>query len=242
MPAMPAPERVFALFARAPRLGRVKTRLSPRFTPEEALALHVALLADSLELLRRGAAATQAAGRLYLADGELPDPEIAAPGIELRPQQGADLGERLRRAFQEALEPGPGRMVVIGSDSPQLPVQWVARAFEELESHELIIGPARDGGYYLLGVRRVHPFLFEEIPWGTSQVYRETVRRARRQGVSIASLPALDDVDVEESVARLLRELSTREAEGEADLPGRTLRLLQEWEKRGRLSRDGTRA
>ncbi len=239
---MPAPERVLALFAKAPLLGRVKTRLTPGFTPEEALALHGALLADSLELLRRGSAAAGAAGRLYLADGGLSPGEIALPaGIELRPQQGADLGERLRRAFEEELEPGPRHTIVIGSDSPHLPVAWLLRGFTELERQDLVIGPARDGGYYLLGAGRVHPFLFEGISWGSAQVYRETVRRARREGLGIASLPALDDVDVAESVERLFEELVRRKSEGEAELPETTFRLLAEWEESGRISKRGRR-
>src|SRR5262245_57170 len=98
---MSAPERVFALFARSPSLGRVKTRLTPRYTPEEALALHVALLGDSLDLLRRAAAAAGASARLYLADGPADGDGIEAPaGVEQRRQEGADLGERLRRAFE----------------------------------------------------------------------------------------------------------------------------------------------
>jgi rSAM/selenodomain-associated transferase 1 len=230
-------QRVFALFARLPALGQVKTRLTPPFTPEEALALHVALLGDSLDLLGKGAAAAGAAGRLYLSEGDLSGTGVAVPeDCEPRRQEGSDLGERLRRAFQETLEAGARQMVVIGSDCPHLPVAWVARAFEALDRQDLVIGPARDGGYYLLGAGRVHPFLFEGIPWGTAQVYRETVRRARRQGLAIASLPALDDVDVEESVTRLWSDLSRRQGEGEADLPSRTLALLGEWEKRGRIA------
>lgn len=235
---MPAPERILALFAKTPRLGRVKTRLTPPFTAEEALALHEALLADSCELLRKAAAAAGASGRLYLDEGTTGN--LRAPeGCELRRQVGADLGERLRRAFEEGLEPGPRRMVVIGSDSPHLPVAWLLRAFTDLERQDLVIGPARDGGYYLLGARRIHPFLFEGIPWGTSQVFRETVRRARREGVAIASLPALDDVDVEESVGRLFDELLRRKSEADADLPEATLRLLMAWEERGRISKRG---
>lgn len=235
---MPAPDRILALFAKTPRLGRVKTRLTPPFTAEEALALHEALLHDSCELLRKAAAAVGASGRLYLDEGTTG--KLHAPeGCELRLQVGADLGERLRRAFEAELEPGPQRLVVIGSDSPHLPVAWLLRAFADLERQDLVIGPARDGGYYLLGAGRVHPFLFEEVPWGTAQVYRETVRRARRAGLGIASLPALDDVDVEESVRRLFQELVRRKSEGDADLPEATHRLLVEWETRGRLALRG---
>ncbi|HEU5182526.1 MAG TPA: TIGR04282 family arsenosugar biosynthesis glycosyltransferase [Candidatus Polarisedimenticolia bacterium] len=237
---MPARDRTLALFARTPRLGRVKTRLTPPFTAEEALALHQALLADSCELLRRTAAAAGASIRLYLDEGTTGNLRVPE-GCELRRQEGADLGERLRRAFEEELETGARRVVVIGSDSPHLPVAWLQRAFTELERQDLVIGPARDGGYYLLGAGRVHPFLFEGIPWGSSQVYRETVRRARREGLAIASLPALDDVDVAESVGRLFEELMRRKSEGDSELPETTFRLLREWEERGRISRRGGR-
>jgi len=230
--------RALLLFARLPRLGQVKTRLTPRFSLEEALALHRALLIDSLVLLRRCGESAGAECRLYLSEaGEL-DSEIAASmnSAVLRVQSGADLGDRLHHAFQECLTDDFREIVVLGSDSPHLPAAYVVRAFDELGKSEMVVGPARDGGYYLLGASRLHPVLLTGMPWGTAQLYRETVRRARKEGIPLASLPAWYDVDVPESVTQLWQELSTRRTRGETDLPQSCLTLLETWSRAGKLT------
>ena len=234
---MTAGNRALLLFSRLPRLGRVKTRLTPRFTAQEALALHRALLADSIDLLRRCGEATGASCWLYLSEaGDLEgDLSTHLGPTRVRIQQGADLGERLLQAFRECLEGGHAKVVVLGSDSPHLPGSYVARAFEELDRGEIVVGPARDGGYYLVGASRTFPSLFAGMPWGTSQVYRETVRRGRREGITITSLPAWDDVDLPESVAHLFHELTRRQAEGSGAIPQATLALLQAWAASGKL-------
>ena len=232
-----SPHRALLLFARLPELGRVKTRLSPRFTPEEALALHRALLMDSLDLMQRAAEASQASLWLYLsAAGEL-DAELA-PHLgpcRVHTQRGADLGERLRHAFQERFAAGAERVVVLGSDSPHLPAALVVRAFAELERSEVVLGPARDGGYYLLAASRFHPTLFAAIPWGTPQVYRETVRRARQQEIPIVSLPAWNDVDTPEATVQLWEDLARRRAAGSPEIPAACFTLLEAWARQGKL-------
>ena len=231
-------QRALVLFARLPVLGQVKTRLTPRFTPEEALALHRALLIDSLALVSHCAELAVAACRLYLSEeGPLDGEMIARLGsISPRIQSGADLGERLLHAFQECLAEGVREIVVLGSDSPHLPAGYVARAFEELGKAEVVVGPARDGGYYLLGASRLHTALLTEMPWGTAQLYRETVRRARKEGIPIASLPAWYDVDLPESVVQLWQDLSLRHARGDSDMPLACFTLLETWSRDGRLA------
>ena len=233
---MTASGRSLLLFARLPVAGKVKTRLAPAYTPEESLELHRALLCDSLDLLNRAAAAAAAAPVLYLSEEGALDPELSAKlgAATLALQHGADLGERLVRAFQERLAPGTRQVVVLGSDSPHLPAERVARAFETLESDEMVVGPARDGGYYLVGASRLHVSLFRGIPWGTGQVYRETVRRARKEGIRLASLPAWYDVDVPEAVALLWKDILHLESLGSRDVPRTTGRLLRRWLKEGK--------
>jgi uncharacterized protein len=230
--------RALLLFARLPRLGQVKTRLMPRFSPEEALAFHRALLIDSLELLRRCGASVGAEYRLFLSeDGELDSGIVAHLGAATtRIQQGADLGERLHHAFRECLEDGYREIIVLGSDSPHLPAAYVIRAFDELGKAEVVVGPARDGGYYLLGATRLHTVLLNDMPWGTSQLYRETVRRARREGISISSLPAWYDVDLPESVVQLWQDLSLRRSREETDVPQACFDLLKAWSQDGKLA------
>jgi hypothetical protein len=228
--------RALLLFARTPREGEVKTRLVPAHTPAEALELHRALLADSLGLLRRAARSAAASPFLYLSEPDPPDPDLAGrlEGIPVVAQQGSDLGERLLRALQERLLCGARRVVVIGSDAPHLPAGRITRAFEELERSEVVLGPARDGGYYLVGASRLHPVLFRGIPWGTGQVFRETVRKARREKIPVASLPAWDDVDRPESVALLWKSILHLEELGSEDLPRVTAALLRRWQREGK--------
>jgi len=232
-------EKPFAvlLFSRLPALGRVKTRLLPRFSEEESLALHRALLSDSLDLIRRVAETTGASTWLYLSEEGPLDSEISShlDTCPVLTQRGADLGERLLHAFQERFEAGAEKVVVIGSDSPHIPSAVIARAIDELASHEVALGPARDGGYYLLGLARLHASLLAGMPWGSSHVYRETVRRARREGLSLASLPAFSDVDVPESVAALWDDLSKRGSEAGPEMPESCYRLLREWAQQGKL-------
>jgi uncharacterized protein len=234
---MTVSSRSLLLFSKLPVAGAVKTRLIPRYSPEEALQLHRALLSDSLDLLNRAAAFASAAAYLYLSGpGDL-DEELSKRlgSASSEVQHGTDLGERLARAFQERLAAGSRQVVILGSDSPHLPAEWILRAFQSLEKQELVVGPARDGGYYLIGASRLHPELFRAIPWGTAQVFRETVRRARRQGISLASLPAWDDVDLPESVAALWTEILHREKTGGGDVPRATDRLLRDWRREGKV-------
>jgi hypothetical protein len=229
--------RSLLLFARLPVAGKVKTRLVPRFSPEEALQLHSALLADSLDLLNRTAAAASAAPFLYLSEEGALDAEISSRmGAAARAvQHGSDLGERLARAFQERLAAGSRQVVILGSDTPHLPGERIVRAFQALEQDEVVVGPARDGGYYLIGAARLHPELFRRIPWGTGEVYRETVRRARKEKISLASLPDWDDIDLPESVTALWKEILHREKTGGGEVPRATDRLLRRGMKEGKL-------
>jgi uncharacterized protein len=231
------PARSLLLFARYPVAGKVKTRLGPRYTPEEALELHRALLADSLDLLNDAATRVSAVPILCLSEpGDL-DAELSGRlGAALvAAQQGDDLGARLAKAFEERFSAGFRQVVVLGSDSPHLPAERVVRAFEELEKQQVVVGPARDGGYYLIGATRLHPELFREIPWGTAQVYRETVRRARKEGITLASLPAWDDVDTPESIRVVWKEICDRTERGEKAIPQATLALLRRWTEAGKV-------
>jgi uncharacterized protein len=230
-------DRALLLFARNPKLGEVKTRLTPRFTPQEALQLHEALLADSLDLLNRCGAQARAVTRLYLSEAGKLGEEVASHlgSAETMVQRGRDLGERLLHAFRQSQEEGYSGIVVLGSDSPHLPDSYVSRAFEALSSSDMVVGPARDGGYYLLGASRLHESLLAGMPWGTAQLYRETVRKARKEAVSLASLPAWYDVDLPETVQQLWSELSRRHSQSDSTLPQASFRLLQAWARDGRI-------
>ena len=192
--------RRLLLFTKPAREGRVKTRLIGDLTAAEAAALHAAFLEDLLDRLRG-----EGDFELRLAWALEPGEAIPAgplPGIR---QEGRDLGERLYRALSEAAAEG-GAVMALGSDHPTLPMELVHRAFEEVESGaDVVLGPAEDGGYYLiaLSLKAVQPRLFEGIAWSTDQVLPATLDRCHELGLAVELLPEGSDVDTPEDLRRL---------------------------------------
>jgi len=207
------------VFARRPEPGRVKTRLTPALPPEMGLELYCGMLEDVLE-----AAARSSADRRYLYWDE-PGGRMELsipPGFRETHQAGSDLGERLERAFEELLPSSADRAIVVGTDCPELDVALLDRGFGSLGSAELVLGPARDGGYYLVGLTRRAPAIFRGISWSTDRVLEQTLDRAREAGLSSTLLPRLPDLDTPEDLARLI---ATRLVEG-GTLPPRTAAAL----------------
>src|SRR5436309_12553826 len=163
------PVKRLALFARWPELGRVKTRLSPALPSELALRLYEAMLYDALGAMNRCEADESF---VYWADAP-PDrgpwDGKIAPALS-REQAGEDLGARHERAFDDLLKDGPARAVFLGADCPMLDAGVLRRALDALAEHDLVLGPGSDGGYYLIGLRRIEPSLFRDVAWGTGGV------------------------------------------------------------------------
>lgn len=175
------------VLAKAPVAGRVKTRLCPPVTPEAAAELADCLLRDTLDLARSAGGAL----RLVLA-GEWAAPE----GTCVWPQGEGDLGERLDRAFRTAFAQGGGPVVAIGTDCPGLRPSDFAAARVALESADLVLGPAPDGGYWLIGLRASPPDrLWDDIAWSTERTREQTLWSAERCGLSVALLRSLSDLD-----------------------------------------------
>ena len=129
--------------------------------------------------------------------------EKIAPALS-RDQDGEDLGARLERAFGELLNDGPARAVILGADCPMLDTAMMRRAFDALEGDDLVLGPSRDGGYYLIGLTRTAPALFRDVAWGTSAVLEQTLDRAQESGLAASLLSPLDDLDTPEDLVRWL--------------------------------------
>jgi uncharacterized protein len=207
----PRHSRRLILFTKPAREGRVKTRLIGDLTAAEAAALHAAFLEDLLDRLRAGELDLRIAWALEPGE-EIP----AGPWPGLR-QEGGDLGERLYRALHGAAQEA-GAVAALGSDHPTLPLEMVHRAFETVESGaDVVLGPAEDGGYYLIALRAgaVTPRLFAEIAWSTDQVLAATLARCRELGLTVELLPAASDVDTPED----LRRLAARMAEDDLGCP-----------------------
>ncbi len=214
-------DRCLVVFTKPARPGRVKTRLIGALDAGQAAALHAAFLDDLLERLQGGGFDLEIAWAL---DPGEPPPPAAAPGFR---QEGADLGERLYRGLARAAR-DHGRVAAVGSDHPDLPLATVERAFAALGEAEIVLGPAEDGGYYLIGARAeaLRRELFEDIAWSTDGVYETTVGRCRRLGLRLARLPVAADVDTPADLDRLAAALER----GDADCP-RTRALLASWRR-----------
>jgi len=197
---------VLGIFAKYWRPGSVKTRLAATIGAEGAAALSREFLAL---LLRR--MASQAARRYVV--GSPPESlsafeQMAGPDWECVAQVPGDLGRRLAAFFEDAFQRGARRVIVLGSDSPTVPQSAIDRAWEELDRHDVVLGPTADGGYYLVGASRLVPELFQAIPWSTERVWRTTVNRLRACDARHAALPAWYDVDSAPDLMRLQRELA----------------------------------
>jgi uncharacterized protein len=214
-------DRRLLLFTKPAREGRVKTRLIGTLTPAQAAGLHQAFLEDLLDRLREGSFDLRLAWAL---DPGEPVPDGAFPGVR---QEGDDLGERLYRALAAAGTEAPS-VAALGSDHPTLPLEMVHDAFERLEAGaDVVLGPAEDGGYYLIALRAsaVVPRLFEGIAWSTDRVFPDTVERCRELGLRLELLPQASDVDTPEDLDRLARRMTEDDDLG---CP-RTRALLAAW-------------
>ena len=193
---------VVAVVAKAPRPGQVKTRLCPPLSLENAAELGDAFLRDTVERVRRLEGVQVVIAYTPPEDRELF--EALCPGVVLVPQADGDLGRRLAATFATLCGRGVRAVVAVGTDTPTLPLAFVREAFARLdEGADVVLGPADDGGYYLIGLRRLHQSLFEDIPWSTARVFADTADRVERAGLNLATLPGWRDVDTFADLAHL---------------------------------------
>jgi uncharacterized protein len=180
------------VFAKAPRPGGVKTRLGAALGTDLAADLYRAMAEGVLARTR----AAPCVRSVFFAPREA-EAEMAAwlPHETLVPQDGADLGARMAAAFAWAFSVGATKVVLVGTDAPGLSDEHVRAALVVLDAHDVVLGPALDGGYYLVALRRPAPALFDGVAWGTADVLAQTVARAEAAGLAVAPLAPLGDVD-----------------------------------------------
>ena len=190
----PALSRALLVFARDPVPGQVKTRLIPALGAAGAAELYRHLLQHALH----AAAALPGVSRTLWVDRPDPGPWIreaaATHGMALAVQCKGDLGQRMHQALAAALA-GAEQAVLIGSDCPGYDVPYLEQAFARLQDHDAVLGPAADGGYVLIGLRRPAPGLFEGVDWGTHRVLEQTRARLQRLDLCWAELATLHDLD-----------------------------------------------
>jgi uncharacterized protein len=220
-------KEALVVMAKAPREGEVKTRLLGALSPEEARRIYVAFLSDTFALMEDVMEEREmlTLALCYTPEGEEEAfEEVEREGSLMIPQRGEGLGERLANCFADLFALGFETVVVIGADSPTLPGEYVFDAFECFETDDdVVIGPAEDGGYYLVGMRKLHARIFEDIPWGGDGVLNATVERAKEAELNLALLPEWYDVDRPDDFERLKLEL-----ENNKDVAKFTRRFLKD--------------
>jgi rSAM/selenodomain-associated transferase 1 len=210
---MPA---ALVIFAKAPIPGQVKTRLCPPLTPDEAASLHGSFVLDMLERSGRAAKAhadhaTRSRLDRFFACAPSSDHVFfkvveERHGVRLIDQVGDDLGARMDHAFATIFAMGYAPALLVGTDLPTLPESSFSNALDLLTIHDLVLGPALDGGYFLIGLNRPTPALFTDVAWSTDQVFAQTRHKADALGLKTALLPAERDVDTVDDLRAFIHE------------------------------------
>ncbi|RQW84178.1 MAG: glycosyltransferase [Geobacter sp.] len=215
-------DKALLIFAKQPLPGKVKTRLTPPFSFQEAADIYRCMLSDTLTKL------TDLPGvEKFLFFESSPGAEDffqkAFPGVRTFPQQGDGLGDRLEKAFETVFALGFESAAAIGTDSPDLPLSYLEEPFRLLEEGgaDVVFGPAVDGGYYLVALERSCPELFRDIPWSTNRVLERSMASAATLGLRVECLPIWHDMDTVEDLKKFL-------AAGNSEYAPRTLRFLRE--------------
>src|SRR5574341_2393969 len=193
------------VIAKRPAAGQAKTRLAPPFSHAEAAQLYECFLRDTLDLVR----AVPGVARLihYAPSSAAGYFRQLAPDFGLTPKIGDSLGERLDNVLTHCLSAGFARAVIMDSDSPTLPAEYLGRAFAMLDDADVVFGPCDDGGYYLIGLTRPQPRLLREVQMSTPNVLKDTLAVAQAEGLRVALLPTWYDVDTVAEWDRVRREL-----------------------------------
>jgi len=192
-------------FVKYPEKGQVKLRLAVDLDKDVVVELYRNFVLDIVSILKK------LDTPFYLCFSPLNAQkkfrEWLGSAYSYVPQEGNDLGERMKNGFCYAFTEGFRRVILVGSDSPDLPSDFLRNAITELQTHDVVIGPSSDGGYYLIGFRddTFLPSVFDGISWSSSTVFQETIEKAKNAGRSLSLLPAWSDVDIVSDLKNLIR-------------------------------------
>lgn len=226
------------IMTKAPQPGKVKTRLSPPLTPDEAANINACFLRDTGETINKACVFVEARGvGVFTPEGaEGSYQDILPADFFLLPQRGSDFGQRLTFAAEDLFKAGFASVCLINSDSPTITLSNFTEAVKELErsGDRVVLGPSDDGGYYLIGLKQLHSRLFEDIAWSTERVFAQTMQRAEEIGVDIHKLPSGFDVDDSATLQRLCHELLADQAAGSEVAPNTRAFLMEIVKREGR--------
>lgn len=212
------------VFLKHPTPGRVKTRLAAALGAEDAAAVYSAM---AEELMRRTRSPRLKRLAFHAPEATREQMEAWLSGEDWRVQSGGDLGERMRRAFDETFAGGARRVAIVGTDLPWLGEADVLEATHALDDSDVVVGPARDGGYYLLALSRPVPELFRDVAWSTGSVLQTTLQRAQALGLAVRQLAPRADVDTPQDLRREWS--SIRPLLGDPVLAARVEEALSAW-------------
>ncbi len=198
-----------AIMTKAPRAGRVKTRLSPPLTPEEAAGLNICFLRDTALAIAQAGPGAKGIGCYTPVGEEAAYRDIFPADFQLISQREGSFGERLLAATEDLFSVGFASVCLIDSDSPTVPAETFAEAVKMLTQPNdcVVLGPSDDGGYYLIGLKQSHRRLFAEIDWSTDRVLTQTQARAAEENIPVHLLPRAYDVDDRATLRRLCGDL-----------------------------------
>jgi uncharacterized protein len=199
-------ETVIILMAKKPQIGRTKTRLYTALSPRQAVEFSEAMLLDSIDLVK-GLSWSDLALAITPLESVLYFQSITPVGTYLTPVVGENIGQCLAQAIKALLSTGYRKAIALNSDSPSLPLEYLLQAADGLERSDLVFGPAYDGGYYLVGMSRPIPQIFEGIAWSTERVLAQTQERAEELGLSIRLISPWYDIDTPKDLVRYMAEL-----------------------------------
>jgi rSAM/selenodomain-associated transferase 1 len=189
-------DRLLIVFVKNPRKGSVKTRLAETVGSSRALEIYRRLI----EITSQIAEEVKADRQVWYSGTIETDDNFEPHLFSKRLQMGRDLGERMHHAVKEGLRSGFKKVILIGSDCPDITPELIHKGFDDLETSDVIIGPSRDGGYYLIGFSRYDPHIFDGIRWSTPAVFQQTLERTEKIKLSMKQLEMLNDIDTEEDL------------------------------------------
>ncbi|HSJ67072.1 MAG TPA: TIGR04282 family arsenosugar biosynthesis glycosyltransferase [Anditalea sp.] len=191
-------KRALIVFQKNPEPGNVKTRLAKDIGYEKATEIYIFLLAHTHQQVQK-----VGADIFVYFQGGINENYVVLPRYYLAHQEEGDLGKKMESAFTEIFNYGYEEVMIIGSDCYELDYEIIEEGYKGLANHDLVIGPAEDGGYYLLGMKKLNSFLFRDKPWSTSSIYKLTLQEANSHGLSVYNLPTLRDIDTKEDLGEL---------------------------------------
>lgn len=184
-------DSALGIMFRIPEHGKVKKRLAAQIGHDEALKAYASMLYETITNVSR----LKGVDIYGFYEGKVSQQTNVLEIFDVLAQHGKDIGEKMLNAVNQLLKMGYNKVILIGSDSPDVPLKIIYEAFDKLDHHDIVVGPSEDGGYYLIGMKRLLPAVFKDISWGTSDVMSSTLENIKKAKLSVSLLSQWYDID-----------------------------------------------